>query len=214
MSKSMRPRRNRFNLTGAERAVFDRLSTPAKIQDYLNALPINFEPNGDTCRSPHEVLQTQRAHCLEGALFAAAVLWYHGQAPLLLDLKAAAHDYDHVVTLFKQHGRWGAISKTNHAVLRYREPVYATVRELALSYFHEYFDHSGKKTLRSFSKPFSLKRFGTSWITDSDDLWEIGAALDDAPHVSIASASQFKTLRRADPLEIEAGKLTEYKEKA
>jgi hypothetical protein len=205
---------NRFGYTTKEQAVIARLSTPAKIQDYLNALSINFEPDGDTCRSPREVLRTKRAHCLEGALFAAAVLWYHGQQPLLLDLKAAAHDYDHVVTLFKQHGRWGAISKTNHAVLRYREPVYATVRELALSYFHEYFDHSGKKTLRSFSRPFSLKRFGTSWITDSDDLWEIGAALDGATHTPIAPPSQLKKLRLADPLEIEAGKLTEYKEKA
>lgn len=202
---------NRFGYTAKEQAIIARLSTSAKIQDYLNALPINFEPDGDTCRSPREVLRTKCAHCLEGALFAAAALWYHGQSPLLLDLKAAANDYDHVVTLFKQHGRWGAISKTNHAVLRYREPVYTTVRELALSYFHEYFDHSGKKTLRSFSKPFSLKRFGTSWVTGLDDLWEIGAALDDAPHIPIAPASQLKTLRRADPLEIEAGKLTEYK---
>jgi hypothetical protein len=196
-------------LNPSERALFNRLSTPAKLQDFLNALPINFEPNGDTCRSPRGVLAAQRAHCLEGALLAAAVLWHHGKQPLLLDLKSATHDHDHVVALFREAGHWGAISKTNHAVLRYREPVYQTVRELALSYFHEYFDDTGRKTLKSFSRPFSLKRFGTAWITATDDLWDIGAALDDAPHIPILRKGQ--KLRKADAIEIAAGKLTEYK---
>ncbi|HVY35686.1 MAG TPA: hypothetical protein VG982_00185, partial [Candidatus Paceibacterota bacterium] len=130
--------------------------------------------------------------------------------PLLLDLKSNKHDFDHVVALFKEKGFWGAISKTNHAVLRYREPVYKTVRELALSYFHEYFNDAGRKTLRSYSTPFSLRRFGKKWVTASENLWDIGGALDDAHHVPIASKSILAHMRTADPLEIKAGTLIQY----
>ncbi len=200
-----------FDLTKEENTLFKRLSTPVKIQDFVNSLPSNFEPDGETCRSPRYVLKTKTAHCLEGAFFVAAALWYHGHEPLLLDLKANKKDFDHVVALFKQNGYWGAISKTNHAVLRYREPIYKTVRELALSYFHEYFTDNGTKTLRAFSKPFSLKKFGTSWITQQEDLWELGAALDDSPHFPILTKQMEKLLRKADKIEIEAGKLVEYK---
>ncbi|HSE56795.1 MAG TPA: hypothetical protein VLB02_01785 [Candidatus Paceibacterota bacterium] len=200
-----------FTLTKEETAIFKQLKTPAKIQDFLNSLPFNFELKGETCRSPRRVLQHKTAHCLEGALFAAAALWFHGHKPLLLDLKSTKKDFDHVVALFKKDGCWGAISKTNHAVLRYREPIYKTVRELALSYFHEYFLDDGSKTLRSFSRPLSLKQFGTSWITAEEDLWDIGATLDDAPHSPILTPSAIKNLRKADKVEIEAGKITEYK---
>src|SRR3989344_7563100 len=130
-------RRIRKVLTPPEILVFKKLRTPQKIQDYLDALPINFEDSGETYRSPRRLLGAKEAHCLEGALFAAAVLAYHGQKPLLLDLRTTPRDEDHVVALFRQNGRWGAISKTNHAVLRYRDPVYKDVRELAMSYFHE-----------------------------------------------------------------------------
>ena len=97
---------------------------------------MNFEPHGDTLKSPRYVMKEKNAHCLEGAFFAAAVLWYHGEEPLLLDLQSTSEDYDHVVALFKRNGRWGALSKTNHAVLRYREPIYRSADELAMSYFH------------------------------------------------------------------------------
>lgn len=206
----MSRQRPTFGFAKSEQALMKKLSTPAKIQDFLNGIAINFETDGETCRSPRCVLRERRAHCLEGALFAAAALWYHGRPPLLLDLKASARDFDHVVALFKEDGKWGAISKTNHAVLRYREPVYATVRELALSYFHEYFTDAGIKTLRSFSRPFSLKRYGTSWITAEEDQWDIGAALDDSPHTPLIAAKDARKLRRADPLEIKAGTLTDY----
>ncbi len=141
-------------------------------------------------------------------------MWYHGRSPLLLDLKASANDYDHVVALFQENGHWGAISKTNHAVLRYREPVYKSVRELALSYFHEYFTDNGTKTLRSFSRAFSLKTYGLSWITASEDLWDIGGDLDDSTHQPIISLARARTLRNADQIEIHAGTLTEYTPKA
>jgi hypothetical protein len=200
-----------FNLSPAEENIFQKLSTPAKIQDFLNTLPYNFEVDGETCRSPRQVLQHKKAHCLEGAYLAAAVLWYHGHPPLLLDLRSTKQDLDHVVALFKKDGYWGAISKTNHAVLRYREPIYQSIRELAVSYFHEYFLDNGNKTLREYSRAFSLKQYGTSWITSADDLWEIGADLDDSSHGSILPKGFVsKSLRKADEIEIKAGTLVEY----
>jgi hypothetical protein len=201
-----------WELTVKEIKIFKKLNTPAKIQDFLNTLKPNFEKKGETCSSPRTTLARGTAHCLEGAYLAAAILWFHGEEPLLLDLKSSKKDFDHVVTLFKKDGIWGAISKTNHAVLRYREPVYESVRELAMSYFHEYFtNNDGKKTLQSFSKPFNLKKFGKSWITTGEDLWEIGAKLDDSPHTNIFPKNQNKYFRKADPIEIKAGKLVEFK---
>lgn len=147
---------------------------------------------------------------MEAALFAAAVLLYHGNKPLLLDLRASREDFDHVVTLYRQNGLWGAISKSNHAVLRFREPLYKTVRELAASYFHEYFLDNGKKTLRSFSKPFNLSKFDLSWITTKDDVWEIPQELDESPHEDILPKSLIKKLRKADDIEIKAGKLLAF----
>ncbi|HWC57856.1 MAG TPA: hypothetical protein VG621_02815 [Candidatus Paceibacterota bacterium] len=198
-------------LSPSERALFRALATPPLIQDYLNTLSYNFEKGGETCRSPRRVIAAKCAHCLEGAYLAAALLWFHGDRPLLLDLRSTREDLDHVVALFKRHGCWGALSKTNHSVLRYREPVYRTVRELALSYFHEYFLDNGTKTLREYSKPFSLKPYGDNWITTEEDLWDIGAALDESKHYPILPSSMKVTsLRSADMIEITAGKLTEY----
>lgn len=201
-----------FGLTKKEIKLFKRLNTPAKIQDFLNTLRPNKEEKGETCSSPRVTLARGTAHCLEGAYLASAIMWFHGYNPLLLDLKSSKDDYDHVVTLFKKGDRWGAMSKTNHAVLRYREPVYKSVRELAMSYFHEYFtNNNGQKTLLSFSKPFSMKKFGTAWVTEVDDLWEIGAKLDDSPHIDVVPRNIKKDFRKADPVEIQAGKLLEYK---
>lgn len=200
-----------FDFNQTETKLLNRLNTPQKIQDYLNKLPINFEEDGDTSMSPREVLKNKKAHCMEGAVLAAVALWYHGQKPLLLDLVTTKNDDDHVVALFKQHGYWGAISKTNHAVLRYREPVYKTIRELALSFFHEYFKHTGQKTLRKYSAPFDLSKIkNKSWLTSGEDLWDINNALDDSRHYPILSTKQIKTLRKAEPIEIEAGKILEW----
>ena len=121
-----------LKLTKHELAIFKKLNTPRKIQDFLERMPINFDKGADTLMSPRRLLRVGKAHCIEGALFAAAALWFHGHKPLLLDLQATDDDYDHVVALFRHNGYWGAISKTNHAVLRYREPVYRGIRELAL----------------------------------------------------------------------------------
>lgn len=193
--------------------VFKKLNTPSKIQGFINQIPINFERGGETCRSPLMVLRHNRAHCMEGAMLAAAALWYHGEEPLLMDLKTTAKDMDHVVTLFRRGGRWGAISKTNHAVLRYRDPVYKTPRELAMSYFNEYFLDNGAKTLRSHSAPFSLLRYGEVWLTLEKDLWNINDTLDGSRHFLIVKKNTHRSLRLADPIEIKAGKLVEWRKR-
>lgn len=205
-------RLNTFGLTATELAVFRKLTTPIKIQDYLDAIPLNWEKQGDTCMSPRRVLRERKMHCFEGALLAATALWLHGEPPLLLDLRAKGDD-DHVVTLYKRHGYWGAISKTNHASVRFRDPIYKTLRELALSYFHEYFsDQTGKKVLREYSaKPFSLKTYGTGWVTAQEDLFVLAEAIDQAPHRTIIPKRNRKLIRLADRMERRAGRLIEWR---
>jgi hypothetical protein len=200
-----------MQLAGIQTKLYRKLNTPAKLQDFINELTANFELLGETCRSPLRVIQDQTAHCLEGAMLAASVLRFHGAKPLLLDLRAKRPDDDHVVALFRLKGGWGAISKTNHAVLRYREPIYRTLRELALSYFHEYFDDQGNKNLREYSKPFSLARFDPiNWETTLQDLWVVVKSLDHAQHLQLLSRSEVKNLRKAERIEIQAGKLLEW----
>jgi len=191
------------------KAILKRLNTPEKIQDFLNAMPFNHERGGETYRSVEESLKKGKAHCFEGALIAAAALQMHGEKPLLLDLYTNKKDVDHVVVPFKRHGRWGAISKTNHAVLRYREPVYLSVRELVMSYFHEYFLPSGKKTLVSYSRPFDLSKVDIDWISSKENLHELVDMLDASQHVPILPRGH--KLRKADAIEIKAGRIIEYK---
>lgn len=200
----------KHSLSKKETTLFKKLRSPGAIQDFLDSLPSNLEEKGETSYSPRLVLAHQKAHCFEGALFAAAILWYHGKRPLLLDLKTGKDDFDHVVALYKKNGYWGALSKTNHAVLRFRDPLYKTIRELALSYAHEYFLDNGKKTLLSYSKPFSLKSFGSGWITSTEPLWHIAEALDDSPHLPIAPRNNLQKRKLAHPLERQAGTLKEY----
>ncbi len=205
--------------------LFKKLNSPKKIQDFLNSLTINFEKKGETVYSPRMVLKNRSAHCMEGAMFAAAALEYHGHKPYVMDLRSIDGDYDHVVAVFKQFGCYGAISKTNHAVLRYREPIYRTVRELALSYFHEYFDDNGKKTLREYSELFDLSWFDRNkitspnpsfkkegnWRTSEKNLFEIPEKLDQIKHYKILSPAQIRNLRKADNIEIKAGELLEFR---
>jgi hypothetical protein len=202
----MKPR-----LTGhPEFAVLRTLNTPRKIQDFLDTIPINKERPVETCTSPLITLRRNKAHCMEGALVAALALWVHGQPPLILDLKSTRDDVDHLVALFRKNGYWGGITKTNHSVLRYREPIYRDVRELAVSFFHEYFIDSGKKTLRQYSRPFDLRAWKDDWITAPDDLWHLQNAIDDSPHYPLVNRRQIAGLRRADQIERRAGKLLEW----
>ena len=194
-----------------ELAVLRKLDKPWKIQDYVEKLPINFEERGDTFMSPRRVLREKKAHCLEGAVFAAAALWVNGSKPLVMTLSATTDDFSHVVAPFTVRGLWGAIGKTNHAVLRYRDPVYRSIRELAMSYFHEYFLDNGRKTLRRYSEPLDLRRIKDGqWTVAEEDLWYIDTALDEQKHYSLFPAKARRILRRADSIERQAGKLTQW----
>lgn len=204
-----------LGFTKKEKDLIKKLNTPAKVQDFLNKLKFNFEKqNGrtvETLRSPLFTLRHKEAHCFEGALLGAYVLSRHGHRPYLLHLGATKSDYDHVVAPFKIGGFWGALSKTNHAVLRYREPVYKNIRELAMSYFHEYFLDNGEKTLRQYSALLNLNIFEKNWEILEGSLWGIDDELDKIKHYDIFPRGTLGKLRKADKIEIQAGKITEYK---
>jgi hypothetical protein len=200
------------HLSKEEHELFKKLNTPSKIQDFLNKIPINFEPNGDTCKSPRQVLKENKCHCIEGAILAAMILRFHGNTPLILDMESTKKDFDHVIAVFQKDKKWGAISKTNHAVLRYREPIYNSIQELVMSFFHEYFTDTGEKTLRGYSMPVDLSMFDNKgWMHAFDEVWYIPDYLTKVKHISILNKKQITGLRTADKIEIEAGKLTEWK---
>lgn len=201
--------------TEKEKALMRRKNTPSKIQDFLNSLKFNFEVDAKgmeqlTIKSPILVLRTRSAHCLEGALLGAYMLSIHGFSPLLVHLKAGKKDFDHVIAPFKIGGYYGALSKTNHAVLRYREPVYKSLRELVMSYFHEYFLDSGEKTLREYSRPLNLNIFEKNWMTSEENLWGIDEELDKIKHYKTVPKFH-RAFRKADKVEIQAGKIIEFK---
>ncbi len=202
------------SFTKRENSLMRKLNTPAKVQDFLGGLPFNFEKGGETLKSPILTLRTRKAHCFEGALLGAYILSLHDFPPLILHLKATKEDYDHVIALFKIKGLWGALSKTNHAVLRYREPVYKSIHELVISYFHEYFLNNGQKTLRQYSEPLNLNIFGKDWMTEEGDLWKVDKKLDKIKHFSILQKTTIRNLRKADRVEIRAGKIVEYKRRS
>jgi hypothetical protein len=174
-----------FNLSPKEVRLFRSLATPHSIQKFLDDLPYNKERDGETCRSPRRVIRDNTAHCFEGALFAAAALRVNGRPPWILDLESVRDD-DHVIAVYRDHGCWGAIGKSNYSGLRFREPVYRSLRELAMSYFEHYYNLAGEKTLRAYSRPVSLTRFDKlDWMTAEEDLWEIPEYLYTIPHTSI-----------------------------
>lgn len=198
---------------GKNSKVIQKLNTPQKVQDFLDKIPFNFEEKRETYWSPMRMLRERKAHCFEGAVFACFCLQQHGIKNYLMDLKVKnlKKDSDHTLCIFKISGYWGAISKTNHSVLRWRDPIYKTSRELAMSYFHEYFLDTGEKTLLSFSKPFDVwKKFGTSWVTQEEDLDEIAKVLDKSPHINFVPKKNTKFVRNAGKTEIRGAAITEW----
>lgn len=204
-------RREDLGLTPREYLTLKRLGTPEKIQAFLNAIPCNHEIGGETVLSVREVLRQRRAHCIEGAMVAAAALWVNGDPPLLMHLDCHVSDYPHVIAVFRRHGAWGAISKTNGAPLRYRDPIYRSLRELVLSYFHEYSNKRGHKTLRSYSVPCDMRRVDPAkWVTAHKSCWETHDMLTDLRHYALISPRQERLLARLDRFAQRAGKMVEY----
>lgn len=196
--------------------ILKKLNTPQKVQDFLDKVPFNFEERGESYMSPTRSLEVGKMHCFEGAIFACLCLKHHHIENYLLDLKVKdlKKDSDHVLCVFKINKFWGAISKTNHSVLRFRDPIYKTPRELAMSYFHEYFLDSGEKTLLSFSKPFDIwKKFDPAWIDTEKDLDEIAEALDDSPHTDFVPKINQKFVRKAGKTEIKGAGIVEWNKK-
>lgn len=195
--------------TAAERGVLRKLSSPVSVQRFLDeGLVYNKETKGETLRSPRRVLRDRTAHCAEGALFAAAAFRWHGRAARILLLRAVRDD-DHVLALFREKGEtgaWGAVAKSNYSGLRFREPVYRSIRELTMSYFEHYYNLQDEKTLRAHSRPFDLSRFDRrGWQTAEDELWDLSDALASARLIPILSPSQTRVLSRVDPRSSQAG---------
>jgi len=204
-------RREDLGFDAGEFAILKRLTSPEKIQAFVTAIPINHEIGGETVLSVREVMRQRRAHCIEGAMVAACALWVNGEPPYVMHLDCHESDSPHVIALFKRGGAWGAISKTNGAPLRYRDPIYRTLRELALSYFHEYSNKRGHKTLRSYSIAFDLRRIDPrEWVTNPKSCWLAHDRLTDSRHYALISRRQERLLTRRDRFERRTSKLVEY----
>jgi len=193
-----------MELTRAERSLYRTLKTPFLLQRYLDE-KIGYNKR-DTCYSPRGVLRHGVAHCMEGALFAAAALRLHGHPPLIVDLEAVRDD-DHILAVYQSHGRWGSIAKSNYSGLRLREPVYRTIRELVMSYFDHYYNLRGEKSLRGFSRPINLRQFDRiHWMTTEQEVWEIPTYLCGVKHMPIAPAAVMSKLSPMDRRLYGAGK--------
>jgi hypothetical protein len=181
--------------TPAELRKFRSFKDPYGVQRFLDETPYHL---ADTAWSPRRVLREQTSHCLEGAIFAAAALRALGFPPLIFDLEAE-NDTDHVLALYRIKGLWGAVAKSNYTGCRYREPVYRTLRELAMSYFNTYFNMRRERTLRNYSRPVNLARFDRlEWMTTEEPIWFIPYYLVDIPHIKLLPPGTTRHLHRAD----------------
>jgi hypothetical protein len=193
-----------MNWTPDEISFLKTMSDPDKIQGFLDS--IDYNPVYE-CRSPKWIIRKRSAHCFEGALFAAAALQFHGYKPLIVDLKAY-NDDDHVITVFRVDGYWGSVAKSNFTSLRYREPVYRSLRELVMSYFDFYFNTDGDKSLRSYSLPLDLSIYNSrNWTTTDEDLEYIGDKLEQIRHYPVVNKKMISNLKKASDIMLQAGML-------
>lgn len=184
--------------------IIEKFRHPIDIQRFLDEIPYSTD---DFYRCPYRVLSDRKAHCFDGALFSASFLRRLGFPPLIVDLKAERDD-DHVIAVFRQHGLWGAIAKSNFSGLRYREPIFRSIRELVLSYFHDYFNIEYEMTLRAYSLPLNLERFDSlNWENSDLHLERIVQALDKTRHFSIVPQQVVACLNRIDERSYQAGML-------
>ncbi len=199
--------KDHFGFSPDELSILRRLSTPEKIQRYLDEeVRYNTEPDGvATCRSPRRVLRDRLAHCIEGALLAADAFRVHGRPPLLVDLEAVRDD-DHLLAVFRDGACWGAVAKSNYAGLRFRHPVFRSLRELVMSYYPHYFNLQGEMSLRSYSRPIDLRRLDRlNWMTAEEDLWPLNDYLCEIRHFRLLTPEQERRRRRIDRRMFEAG---------
>lgn len=194
--------RETFDISADDLRVLRSLKTPARIQRFIDELQYQY---ADTAWSPQRVLRERKGHCMEGALLATAALRVNGYPPLLMDLEAV-HDDDHVVAIYREQGLWGGIAKSNFAGLRFRAPIYRSLRELALSYFEHYYNLRGERTLRGYSVPVNLARLDSRhWMTSEEDVWCVPELLIEARHYALFPHKVARDLPRLDRRSFEAG---------
>ena len=199
---SRRNGRENWGLSRDDLRTLRALNTPARIQNFVDSITYQY---ADTAWSPRRVLQERKGHCLEGALVAAAALRVNGYPPLLMDLEAVRDD-DHVLAIYRERGLWGSIAKSNFAGLRFRAPIYRTLRELALSYFEHYYNLRGERTLRAYSVPVNLTRLDDkNWMAAEEDVWCVTDLLVDARHYALMPDKVTRTLPRVDRRSFESG---------
>jgi hypothetical protein len=193
-------------MTSEERAVWDRLDTPAKIQAYLDQTP--YSPQDDD-RCPLSVMRDHLAHCLDGGLFAAAALRRLGYPPLMIDLLPdPGVDDDHVLAIYRLNRHYGAVAKSNFVGLRYREPIYRTLRELVLSYFEDFYNLNGLKSLRYYTRPVDLSHYDPlNWESSDQNLKVIENRLKELKKIPLLNAEMAAVLLPVDSLSYQAGML-------
>jgi hypothetical protein len=202
LSGSRKRERDDFGFLPTDLRTLRALKTPARIQKFIDGLTYQY---ANTAWSPQRTLRERKGHCLEGALVAAAALRVHGHPPLLMDLEGVRDD-DHVVALYRERGLWGGVAKSNFAGLRFRAPVYRSLRELALSYFEHYYNLRGERTLRTYSVAVNLARLdGQGWMTSEEDVWCVPELLIAARHFPLFPDKVARTLPRLDRRSFEAG---------
>ena len=191
------------SLTPSERRLTSRLTTPFKIQAFLDEIPYSGE---ERYRCPLTVLRDRKGHCFDGAIFGAAMLRPIGYPPLIVDMLPNKRDDDHLLALYKVDGHWGAVAKSNFAGLRFREPVYRALRELVMSYFEVYYNVAREKTLRAYTAPLNLAAFDhLHWMTRDEPLDAIALRLDEIRKYSVVTKQMAAGLSPVDERSYRAG---------
>jgi hypothetical protein len=189
--------------TKSERRVFNRLAAPAQLQAFLDRLTYSSDP---IYRSPLRVLRERKGHCFDGAVFAAAGLWRMGRAPLLVELLPNRRDDDHLLAVYRQDGCWGALGHSNFSGLRYREPIFRTLRELVMSYFEQFYNINREKTLRGYTEPIDLRVYDSrEWMTRDATMRQIAGGLDRAPHRRLLTRAMVRRLAPVDERSFRSG---------
>jgi hypothetical protein len=192
-------------LTRAELRLISGLRTSAKIQEFLDSIEYSEEVR---YRCPLNVVRDRKAHCFDGAVFGAGMLQRIGYPPLVVDLVPNENDDDHVLAIYKVRGNWGAVAKSNFSGLRYREPVYRSLHELVFSYFEDFFNSAGEKTLRAYTRPLDLRVFEKlDWMVHDQALDSIGEKLDGIRKYKALTGSMIRNLSYADERSVKAGLL-------
>jgi hypothetical protein len=191
------------DLNADERTIVSGLASPHKIQAFLDSIPYSTD---EFYRCPRRVLRDRTAHCFDGAVFAAAALRRIGHPPLILDMLSNGRDDEHLLALFKAGGHWGAVAKSNFVGLRYREPVYRSLRELVMSYFEQYYNVDREKTLRGYAGPLNLKRFDRfGWMTDDAPMERIAQRTEEIRRIDLITPSMAERLSPVDERAYHAG---------